>query len=137
MNEPRHNTNLIVTVLSACVALMCGVPAAAGAQAKSGVTPLPVSYADVLKENNEFELPQAEATAEKTSRITRLSRFGNFRASTFLRLLDLSAVLPRVDTFQERATLLPNFHPIGENTASLGAKQHFLTISNLPRAGIA
>jgi hypothetical protein len=136
MNESRHNTHLIVTVLSAWVALMCGVPAAQGAQAQRDLTQIAVHY--TVKSGAELQSPVLPTVGEDRflRRSVKLIRLSNFKPGSFLQLLDLAAMLPRIDSFAEPATFSRELLPIRENTHSLSQPINFKVITRLPRAGL-
>ncbi|MEO6391964.1 MAG: hypothetical protein ABIP75_08945 [Pyrinomonadaceae bacterium] len=131
MSESRHNTNLIVTVLSACVALMCGMPA---------YGPLPKAE-DFGNATSLSEFPDGvessfhfgEETQTGTEKISRVDSSSNRSADRFQ---DLSAAIAELYSAQTPALPRPAFEPIREQTDSLASDHQFLSITNLPRAGI-
>src|SRR6478735_1846859 len=112
MNEPRHNSHLIVTVLTACVALMCGVPAASGASANSVRGEIPGRYLDLQRLEGEVR-PAVAAGDERPARgAAALTRLRNFKTASFLQLLDLAAVLPGFKLVPEPTTFDLELGPI-------------------------
>jgi len=136
MNESRHNTHLIVTVLSAWVALMCGVPAAQGAQAQRDLTQIATHY--TVKSGADLQKPTFPVVNNDRflRRSVKLIRLSNFKPASFLQLLDLAAMLPRIDSFTQAATFSREFLPLRENTRSLAQPINFQVVTRLPRAGL-
>ena len=120
MSESRHNTNLIVTVLSACVALMCGMPA---------YGPLPKAEdfgnATSLAESPEgVETPFhfGEAAQHGTEKLARVESSSKRSADRFQ---DLSAAIAELYSAQTAVLPRPSLEAIRENTASLAGSHHF------------
>lgn len=131
MSESRHNTNLIVTVLSACVALMCGMPA---------YGPLPKAE-DLGNTTSLSEFPDGVETPfnfgeEAQSGTETAARADSDAKRSTDRFQDLSAAIAELYSAQTVVLPQPTFEPIGENTNSLARNYQFLSITNLPRAGI-
>lgn len=137
MNEPRHNTHLIVTVLSAWVALMCGVPAAQGAQAQRDLTQIATHY--TVRSGEDLQSPVVPfATDERfLRRSVKLIRLSNFKPASFIQLLDLAAMLPRIDVFSEPKVFATELIPVRENTSSLSQPINLKIVTRLPRAGLS
>jgi hypothetical protein len=136
MNESRHNTHLIVTVLSAWVALMCGVPAAQGAQAQRDLTQIAVHY--TVKSGAELQSPVLPTVSEDRflRRSVRRIRLSQFKPASFLQLLDLAAMLPRIDHSAEAPSFSIELLSVRENTHSLSQPINFKVVTRLPRAGL-
>jgi hypothetical protein len=139
MNETRHNSHLIVTVLTACVALMCGVPAGQAAPATPISAQLPANYAGfqgVPGETRSAQFPNV-GPARAVNPSARPSRFRRFKPASFLQFFQLAAVLPGFNFRCEPATFPLELHSLGENTRSLTKPNFLRIVTRLPRAGIA
>jgi hypothetical protein len=136
MTESRHNSHLIVTVLTACVALMCGVPAASGANANAARAEVPGRYLDLQRLNGEARSAPTVGDERSARGATALTRLRNFKTASLLQLLDLAAVLPGFKLVPEPAAFDLELGPVDENTRTLNRPIDLLTITRLPRAGL-
>lgn len=137
MNEPRHNTHLIVTVLSAWVALMCGMPATQAAPVQRNTAPVAVHYRLQGNAQTRFEFSVRANEGRRLRRSVSFARLRSFKPAAYLPFLDLVAFIPRIDLPKNQGSFTRECSPVRESTRSLSEPINLSIVSLLPRAGLA